>query len=678
MNYRICLGVKEKGKKMLQKCCSWKEYSSFYALSAFFVPVFILLIGYCVRAIAPFGDNSLMAIDAYGQYFPMLREARRAFRQGQWYSFSGELGHSVVAQSAYYTNSPLWILLYLLPFDITAAGVDCIVCLRFGLSGFTFYWWLSKKFGEKRIGSVVLATCYSLSGYSLSFIHQFMWMDAVWLLPLVVLGIEQIWDRKKSLLYFISLALTIYSCFYTAYMVCIFAVLWFFVCLLTKKKDWRSVWSAGWRFSLFSFLAGAVNFPILFTLYKTISKTIAADLTWNGELKWYHCWGEMLIRLLPFQKASLEYGAPNLYFSIVGVILLILALFSPKIQWKTKIVYILLLTFLFLSFNLNLLDYIWHGFHFPNQLPGRQSFLFIFVALTAAFVGWDFLNDRLSKCALGQISCCLAIVEIFANCIFFFNTYLYTVPVAALTPLEENIATFEAYITPDYEQGEFFRTELTNYRDNGGMLYGYNGISYYSSTMSADAYYFFKKLGIPIYAQNVSTRYVESPILNSLFGVRYLIASDRETDAFSEVVAESGDLVLIENSTALPLAFLADTEVLKVDTTLSGIKLQNDLFKKAAGCQDVIVGGKLDKRVFLQAVQKLQNRGMRIDKISKNRITGKIDTDLEGVLLITLPYDDISAYLNGKKAEKVKICGYLCGVLLPAGEYNVEIRLNLF
>ncbi|MCK9350692.1 MAG: YfhO family protein, partial [Clostridiales bacterium] len=36
----------------------------------------------------------------------------------------------------------------------------------------------------------------------------------------------------------------------------------------------------------------------------------------------------------------------------------------------------------YFSFNLNILDYLWHGFHFPNQLPARQSFLFIFVLLT--------------------------------------------------------------------------------------------------------------------------------------------------------------------------------------------------------------------------------------------------------------------------------------------------------
>ena len=41
--------------------------------------------------------------------------------------------------------------------------------------------------------------------------------------------------------------------------------------------------------------------------------------------------------------------------------------------------------FLLLSCNWNLLNYIWHGFHFTNMLPYRFSFLISFLLLTAAY-----------------------------------------------------------------------------------------------------------------------------------------------------------------------------------------------------------------------------------------------------------------------------------------------------
>lgn len=45
----------------------------------------------------------------------------------------------------------------------------------------------------------------------------------------------------------------------------------------------------------------------------------------------------------------------------------------------------LALIFFLLAFANNWLDFIWHGMHFPDSLPGRQSFLYMFVLLTMAF-----------------------------------------------------------------------------------------------------------------------------------------------------------------------------------------------------------------------------------------------------------------------------------------------------
>lgn len=38
-----------------------------------------------------------------------------------------------------------------------------------------------------------------------------------------------------------------------------------------------------------------------------------------------------------------------------------------------------------MSFANNKLDFIWHGFHFPDGLPARQTFLFAFLLLTLGY-----------------------------------------------------------------------------------------------------------------------------------------------------------------------------------------------------------------------------------------------------------------------------------------------------
>ena len=54
-------------------------------------------------------------------------------------------------------------------------------------------------------------------------------------------------------------------------------------------------------------------------------------------------------------------------------------------EFCDKIKRISLLLVLIVSLNNRLLNFIWHGFHFPNSLPGRQAFLFSFLILTIGY-----------------------------------------------------------------------------------------------------------------------------------------------------------------------------------------------------------------------------------------------------------------------------------------------------
>lgn len=644
----------------------FKRRPAYYAL-AFLLSVIIVCVCFAVRGIAPFGDHSLMAIDAWGQYFPMLRETRRAVRTGNFYSFSGGLGYNIIPQSAYYTNSPLWLPLYLMPWEITPTSVDIIVILRFGLSGLSFAVWLSEKFRERNVGILAVSCAYSLSGWTLAFINQFMWHDAYWLLPLVILGIERQYHIKKSGLYLTALSVTIFSNFYIAYMVCIFCVIWFIVTVVTAKKDIKYNTAAFARFSLFSLLSGAINSPVLLCTARALSHTKAAGITFHDGLEFYHSIPDFLAMLLPFRKDSIEYGPANLYCGIICAVFAVGALFSKKYHTRAKITYATVTLFLLLSFDLNILDYMWHGFHFPNQLPARQSFLFVFVVLTSSYCGMKAFSGLFQKkrVLITGILSLVITAEITANSVFAFCTYVRTNngSVNALDNVFSGTSGLsESVLRPQDHANEFYRTELYSYRDNGGLLYGYNGISYYSSTMSSQAYDFFCKLGLPIYAESVSTRYDPDPILNSLFGVKYI------------VYASNGQVQLImENATWFPLAFIADS--IDINHSLRDKALRNDLIQKVTGDKEIIRfdGGVNDERL-VKAAEEKREHGLVISSIDCFGIKGTIETETNGIMLITLPYYDIEVLVNGRKAEITPLLGYLAAVNVDEGVNNIEIH----
>lgn len=49
--------------------------------------------------------------------------------------------------------------------------------------------------------------------------------------------------------------------------------------------------------------------------------------------------------------------------------------------------------FFWLSFSNNMLDFIWHGLHFPTSLPGRQSFLYAFLVLVIAYEALLYIRE---------------------------------------------------------------------------------------------------------------------------------------------------------------------------------------------------------------------------------------------------------------------------------------------
>ncbi len=662
----------------------------FYAL-AFLIPFAIVLFAAWLRQLDPFGENNLMSIDAWGQYFPMLREMERAFLNFDMsYSFSGALGFDLTAQSAYYTNSPLWYILYLIPGELTPAQVDMMVFIRFALAGLTFTYFLSEHFGKKSKAMIVFGTAYAFSGYTIAFINQLMWMDAVVLLPLVLLGIERIYKNKSVLLYAVSLFLTIYTNFYIAFAVCIFAVLWFLLVSVTEFGGIRDWFIKAFRFGLCSLSAGILNLGVLLPLLTAINSTLASDMGFNKELTFYHSLGEMLKMLLPLEKSSLAYEAPNIYFGLIPAVICLFAILS-KVPLKKKLCYLALLAFMFVSLNFTLLDYIWHGFHFPNQLPGRMSFLFIFLALVISYRGFDSLiNEGIKKekarKTVSLVLCCLIGFEITVNTAYKFISDTRCVTRASILRNAEALSEVTDNFSPDYDNNEFWRTELSAHRYNGGQLYGYNGISHYSSTMSGDCYKFFISLGMSIYAKNVSTEYTPNPVLNSLFGIRYIVSKSDESDEMSVAAGTALDMFVHENKAVLPLFYVADSEVLNVDMSLTGHALTNDIFKKAAGTSDVITGNGefnddkvegyiLNKDEFQKGIDNILKNKTEITKFRNTKITGLVNSEKDGVLMISLPAKDVEIKIDGKKTETLTIAGYMAGANITAGTHEIEILL---
>lgn len=199
--------------------------------------------------------------------------------------------------------------------------------------------------------------------------------DVAGLHPAVMYGMEALVEKEKTLPYLLALALCILTNYYISIIICIFLVLWFILLnFLRVPESFPALLKRTGRFVLASLLAGGLAAVLLVPEYMALMKTASAESTFPKNWFQYFSVAEVLERMLPSVKTeqALEHWS-NIYAGCLSLLLIPLYLLNQKIKAREKTVVVIALSLLLASFTLNVPNYIWHGLHYPNSLPCRQS-----------------------------------------------------------------------------------------------------------------------------------------------------------------------------------------------------------------------------------------------------------------------------------------------------------------
>ena len=354
-------------------------------LLSFLIPLAVMCGIFIINGVYPFGDESFMHSDMYHQYVPFLSEMQSKLKSGDslFYSWNVGIGSNFLALYGYYMASPFNWLVVLVPDSLLIEFMTWLVALKIGLCGFTFCFYLTRHFKTKSFALVPFAIFYALSGFLAAYNWNVMWLDCIVLFPLIAVGLEALVNEGKYKLYCISLALCILSNYYISIMVCIFLVLYFLLQLVCSRLSLKRMGAAAVRFALFSLLAGGLAAVLLIPEYAALHLTDFSEFNFPDTLTFYFSFLDMIARHC--MNVNVETGLdhwPNIYCGVAVFLLVPLYVTNTKIALREKAAYIGLLAFMLLSFSTNMLNFIWHGLNYPDSLPCRQSFLYIFLLLT--------------------------------------------------------------------------------------------------------------------------------------------------------------------------------------------------------------------------------------------------------------------------------------------------------
>ncbi len=631
---------KPNGKSKRNRAFMEQEgWGKWILLLSFAIPFLIMLVIFILKEIYPFGGRSFLVSDMYHQYMPFFSEFMRKIKAGEGlaYSYNVGIGSNFLALYVYYLASPLHWLAFLVPGEHLMEFMSYLVIVKIGLCGLTSCIYLRKHFGDKKDAGVLFFSCfYAMSGFMAAYNWNIMWLDCVVLLPLILLGLEQLVKERKCKLYCITLALSIFTNFYISIMICIFLVLYFAVLFLMEKCSWKVVWD----FALYSLLAGAMAAVLLIPEVFAILETDFGDMDFPNKLESYFPILDVLMRhcMCIGTETGLDHW-PNIYSGVASFLLIPMFAVNKGIPARRRFGLLALVGVLLLGFSTNILDFVWHGLNYPDSLPGRQSFIYVFLVVVMGYEAYR----NLRKEDANQIVTCylvaaafLLFVEKFAETdhfetwVEFLNLGFVTAYAVLLylyrTRKEQSLKVILAFVTlivvvaenginmyntsvgtvsrsaylnelPDYQKlyetakekalkddtaegvVPFFRMEkFSRKTKNDGTLAGYPTASVFSSTLNSYVMDMYKSLGMlysKVYYGYDGATFLTSALLN----VRFMYGQDaREEGPLYEHLGDSGAISLYESQVTLPFGYVAP-EGFDLPSGSNGLRVQNQLVK---------------------------------------------------------------------------------------------------
>lgn len=552
---------------------------------------FVISIIYTFNHIAPFGNNSMLDVDFYHQYGPLLNELYDRVKSGEnlLYSFNTGGGIPFYRNFLNYLSSPFNIILFLFRKENIVMAFSIIIALKAVFASVTMAYYLKKTFKKDGFFICVFGILYAFSGYFCAYYWNIMWLDGMVFLPLIMLGINRIVDNKKPLFYTIFLSVMLFANYFIGYMICIFSVLYFLGYFWYRGNfKLKNILSKFLMFGFFSLLsAGLVSFALLPLFYSLGSISATSDsfpvLQTNFGLLDY-----LFNHISSASRtvfASDVLPLPNVYSGLITIFLILLLFVNKKINKKAKLLCAGALLLFYFSFNINAFDFIWHAFHVPNDLPWRYSFIYVFVLVVIAYYSFInlksvnrlvvsicfmavfvfvMLSSKLSFDNLSDDRIIICLILIVCYYFIYLLSFVKNLPKWFIAFLMIGVISFECIysinvnwsIDHDIEtfmsdkkpyqdlitnanntDNDLYRMEKTNYLTlNDGAWYDYKGISTFSSMAYEDVSKFQRMMGMA--GNNINSyyyRYEQTPIYNTMFNIKYLMGNYVNDDYYSFV-----------------------------------------------------------------------------------------------------------------------------------------------
>ena len=347
---------------------------------------------FCVIALVAFGSFLLMGktfilnIDAFLQHYPLLKITKNivmSLIDGKGISLWSQnigIGSDTIGNLAIILMDPFNYIAILFPDKYLDVGYSVAVILRLyvaglGMLGFLRYHKIKENLSL--LGGLSYAFCFWGVG---SIRHGFFLVPLI-LFPLVIWGIDKVYDGGKPYLLIFSVWFSLVTYIYFAYMTAIFAFLYILVkYFMNQESKQRSI--SDFFVLIFKYigyvlisvcLAAPIIFSVIFTLMNA-AKTSGVDTSLLPHI-------QDMIRWIPSLTGGMEVSGNYSYTGVNALMLLTIPLMFSQMKNVQKKVPILFFLFSFVMTIVPIWGRIMNGFSYS---VGRWCYILAFFYVWAS------------------------------------------------------------------------------------------------------------------------------------------------------------------------------------------------------------------------------------------------------------------------------------------------------
>lgn len=566
----------------------------------------------------PFAENTLSWCDMSQQVLPILLEFKDilAGNGNLFLNMENAGGMNFWGVFLFFISSPFSFLVAFVPKQDMMIFMNILVVLKMMVCALTACLFFRKRFpnlGE--VLTAVLGVMYAFCGYTMMFYQNLVWLDMMYLFPLLLLGVERMAAQRRPLLYCLVLCAVVTVNFYLSYMVVLFLILavalYIALCIPRERRGGSVALFAAsslacalatavvWLPALRQYLSSARGDNLLqslssgdfitklFTMVPLLFCTAVifsclpflALRSHRNSRKVKFCILMFVLMLIPvfiepinkmwhtgsYQAFPVRYGYITVFLGLIlTAVVLNHAEPDPLRRFSRPAIAVVVcdvVLFIAVLFFL-LLNYQTQMSHYSRSLWGdKDSFTYLLIAFLAAFVCYFavvylYKFRKIGRTLFLVALCILASME----CIFNASVYIGTT--------SHSVSSYQQLVdlAGRLPQDTFYRVKADKKYFDVNMMggLGYHSLSHYTSLNSESYLYAMKKLGYSSYWMEVNSNN-GTLLTDALLSNQYTIAAWNKISPLATAVYNNGTYSILKNDLFLPL----------------GLKIQGDLTEMA-------------------------------------------------------------------------------------------------